>query len=38
MYLYALAAAGQKGVEKALSIMKNEIEKRHEANGLQKDK
>ncbi len=27
MYLYALAAAGQKGVEKALSIMKNEIER-----------
>ena len=27
MYLYALAAAGQRGVEKALSIMKNEIER-----------
>ena len=27
MYLYALAAAGQKGVEKALLIMKNELER-----------
>ena len=27
LYLYALAAAGQKGVEKALNNMKNEIER-----------
>jgi L-lactate dehydrogenase (cytochrome) len=27
LYLYALAAAGQKGVEKALSNLKSEIER-----------
>ena len=27
MYLYALAAGGQKGVEKAISNLKNEIER-----------
>ena len=27
MYLYALAAGGQKGVEKTLSNLKNEIER-----------
>ncbi|MDC3131417.1 alpha-hydroxy-acid oxidizing protein [Pelagibacteraceae bacterium] len=27
MYLYALAAGGQKGVEKAMTNMKNEIER-----------
>ncbi|MFL2812706.1 MAG: alpha-hydroxy acid oxidase [Paracoccaceae bacterium] len=36
MYLYALAAAGQKGVEKALSIMKNEIERDMKLMGCKK--
>ena len=27
LYLYALAAAGQKGVESALTLMRNEIER-----------
>ena len=36
MYLYALAAAGQKGVEKALSIMRNEIERDMKLMGCRK--
>ena len=36
MYLYALAAAGQRGVEKALSIMKNEIERDMKLMGCKK--
>ncbi|MFL2803098.1 MAG: alpha-hydroxy acid oxidase [Paracoccaceae bacterium] len=36
MYLYALAAAGQKGVEKALSIMRNEIERDMKLMGCKK--
>ena len=36
MYLYALAAAGQKGVEKSLSIMKNEIERDMKLMGCKK--
>ena len=36
MYLYALAAAGQKGVEKALSIMKSEIERDMKLMGCKK--
>ena len=36
MYLYALATAGQKGVEKALSIMKNEIERDMKLMGCKK--
>ena len=34
MYLYALAAAGQRGVEKALSALKNEIERDMKLDGL----
>ena len=33
LYLYALAAGGQKGVEKALTNLRSEIEKRYEING-----
>ncbi len=36
MYLYALAAAGQKGVEKALLIMKNELERDMKLMGCKK--
>ncbi len=36
MYLYALAAAGQQGVEKALSIMRNEIERDMKLMGCKK--
>ena len=38
MYLYALAAGGQKGVERALGNLKKEIETRHDFNGCLKYK
>ena len=36
MYLFGLAAAGQKGVEKALGNMKNEIERDMKLMGVKK--
>ncbi len=36
LYLYALAAAGQKGVERALNNMKNEIERDMKLMGCKK--
>ena len=37
-YLYPLAAAGQAGVERALGLMRTEIERGHEADGLHVDR
>ena len=37
-YLYPLAAAGQAGVERALGLMRTEIERGHEADGLLVDR